>query len=80
MTWNAVLALGGSAASMALAAAGWLGPIMAAAAQSAGVLAVVLNSGRLLRTLDVRSGGPTPVEGSPGRSHEGGDSDDPRAS
>ncbi len=52
MTWNAVLGLGGAAASVALAAAGWLGPVAAAVAQSAGVLAVVLNSGRLLRALD----------------------------
>ena len=55
MTWNAVLGLGGSVASVALAAAGWIGPVAAAAAQSAGVLAVVLNSGRLLRALDVTS-------------------------
>ncbi len=51
MTWNAALALGVSVASVALAAAGWLSPVAAAVAQSAGVLAVVLNSGRLLRTL-----------------------------
>jgi len=55
MTWNAVLAVGGSAASVVLAAAGWLGPVAAALVQSAGVLAVVLNSGRLLRALDGRS-------------------------
>lgn len=67
MTWNAVLAVGGSAASVALAAAGWLGPVAAALAQSAGVLAVVLNSGRLLRALDGQSrrtaspDDPTPV-------------------
>jgi Cd2+/Zn2+-exporting ATPase len=54
MTWNAVLGLGGSAASIAFAAAGWIGPIAAAVVQSAGVLAVVLNSGRLLRTLETK--------------------------
>jgi len=52
MTWNGVIGLGGSVASAALATAGWLGPVAAAAAQSASVLAVVLNSGRLLRALD----------------------------
>jgi heavy metal translocating P-type ATPase len=58
MTWNAVIGLGGSVASVALAAAGWLDPVAAAGVQSAGVLAVVLNSGRLLRALD---GPPRPV-------------------
>lgn len=74
MTWNAVLGLGGSAATMALAAAGWIGPVAAAAAQSAGVLAVVLNSGRLLRALDVTSRPTVPSEKPGGVSH---DSDDP---
>jgi heavy metal translocating P-type ATPase len=73
MTWNAVLGLGGSAASVALAAAGWLGPVAAAAAQSAGVLAVVLNSGRLLRALEMTSR--RTVHAERGLSHDG---DDPR--
>ena len=55
MTSNAVLALGGSIGSIGLAAAGWIGPIAAAVVQSAGVLAVVLNSGRLLRSLGPRT-------------------------
>jgi heavy metal translocating P-type ATPase len=77
MTWNAVLALGGSAASVLLAAAGWLGPVAAAAAQSAGVLAVVLNSGRLLRTLDAPSRETAPTQARTGTSHQVGESDGP---
>ena len=52
MTLNAWIAIGVSASSVLLAAAGWLGPIGAAVAQSGAVLAVVVNSGRLLRPLD----------------------------
>jgi cation transport ATPase len=77
MTGNAVLALGGSAASVVLAAAGWLGPVAAAAAQSAGVLAVVLNSGRLLRALDAPSRRTAPSQDRTGMSREGGESNGP---
>jgi heavy metal translocating P-type ATPase len=70
MTLNAVVAIGVSAGSMILAAVGWLSPVGAAAAQSAAVVAVAVNSGRLLRALEV--GAPpadeAPLEGTRGRS------------
>ena len=53
MTGNAVLAIGANTCSVVLAAAGWLSPIGAAAVQSGAVVAVVVNSGRLLRALEV---------------------------